>query len=728
MDPNSKFKVTLGVVSIHGTVEKVAYHNDENGYCLLKVKAESELMPFTLIGNVPRVAGGEKFLATGSWEHHREHGRQFKTITLQLLTPDSLEGITKYLGSGLIDGIGIKYAKRMVKKFGAKIFDIIEFESAKLEEVEGIGTKRRMEIKASWIKQKAVHEIMIFLHERGISTSRATRIYKTYGEKSLEVLQKNPFTLARDIHGIGFLTADDIAKKMGLAADAPERVRAGILYALDQASQQGHCYLPNQQLMEETQRLLSVDRLVIDHHLTDLLREEKLVRVTRYLQEAIYLQNLYTAETTILTVLDGLQQQHRENDVDPEANKWREKIEEDLGVQLGESQWAAIVTSLAQPVLIITGGPGVGKTTIVRGLLKIYEEQELKVILAAPTGRAARRMSQATEHEALTLHRLLEYKGEAQWGRNQQKKMVGDVFILDEASMIDTRLMASFLMALPQNAKLILVGDADQLPSVGPGRVLQDLISAQRLPCVVLKDIYRQAAKSQIIQAAHAIQGGRIPDLTPQAQSDFFFLKETETTQLVDLMVGLISTRLPKKYGFDPIRDIQLLVPMNRGEVGVRHLNGLIQAAVNPPHPQKLEIERYNQTFRVGDKVIQVVNQYEKEVFNGDMGFIESIDLDTHALLVKFEGEREVVYEPQELDELQLAYALTIHKAQGSEFPCVIMPLSNQHFVMLERSLVYTGLTRAKKLAVFVGEPKALVLAVKKAEGQKRYTGLGEYQ
>ncbi len=711
--------------TVRGLVERVTFHTEETGYCVLKVKPERGGELITIIGHAPRVVAGENIEATGEWVANTDYGRQLKARAITLSRPESMDGLTRYLGSGLIEGIGPKYAKRIVDKFGKDVFDIIENTSARLEEIEGVGAKRRREIRASWMKQKTLHNIMIFLHDRGISTARALRIYKTYGDESLEVLGSNPYRLATDIHGVGFKTADEIAGHMGIANDAPQRIRAGLMYALEKAAESGHCCLPKGLLLEEAEKVLSVNAEMLSAELEAMLHDSVLKPEIVSGDTMIYLPHLLVAEQTIVARLQTLlakRPSYPEMDAD-KAIAW---CAEKTGKELAESQQLAVKEALKQRLLIITGGPGVGKTTIVNTILIILQAKKIKVVLAAPTGRAAQRLSESTGLEAKTLHRLLEFQGDGIWGRNQHKPLDGDLFVVDEASMIDAALMAQLLNALPKEAHLLIVGDADQLPSVGPGSVLNDLISSGKVPCVKLTEIFRQAATSKIITAAHAINQGLVPDLKPSSDADFFFIERSSSEDILQTIVQLTKERLPAKYAFDPKVDIQILCPMNRQALGAQAFNAALQSALNPPSEMKFEVERFNQTFRVGDKVIQTRNNYEKEVFNGDIGHISGIESEPVKVIVSYEGQRRVEYEPGELDELQLAYAITIHKSQGSEFPCIIIPLATAQYVMLQRSLIYTGVTRGKRLVVIVGESKALALAVRQTGERKRWTGLKE--
>ncbi len=709
--------------SLRGLVERVVYHSEETGYCILKVLPEGRSEPLSLIGKAPSVVAGEQFEATGAWESTRDYGMQFKADTLKLSRPGSREGIERYLGSGLIEGIGPSYARRMVEKFGARVFEIIENESVKLEEVEGIGRKRRQEIRESWLKQKNVHNIMLFLHQHGISSSRALRIHKTYGEDALAVLMSNPYRLAQDIHGVGFKTADQIARQMGVAEDAPARLCAGLLHALEAAAQNGHTCLPEPMLVQKTAEMLRCAEPVLQVPLQHLMEQAKIERHEVNGASVLCLPELRAAEQRIASRLHELTSQaphYPALDLEAEL-AW---AAEQTGKPLAESQRLAVLAAFQQRCLVITGGPGVGKTTLLRTVLAILQRHELKLVLAAPTGRAAKRLSESTGLEARTMHRLLEYQGAGSWGRHRGRRLTGDVFVLDECSMVDTPLMAQFLDALPAEAHLLLVGDADQLPSVGPGMVLQDMIASGCVPCVHLTEIFRQAASSRIITSAHAINQGQVPDLRPDRKADFFFLEAFDPEMIRDTLIDLVHRRLPARYSFDPMRDIQVLTPMNRGDLGTHALNHHLQSALNPPSELKFEIERFGTTFRVGDKVLQTHNNYDKDVFNGDLGHIVSIETDPIKISVRFDADRLVEYEPGELDELQLAYAMTVHKSQGSEFPCVILPVSTQHYILLERSLIYTGLTRARRLAILVGDPKALELGIRRQESRKRWTGL----
>ena len=708
--------------TLTGTVERVTFHNEENGYCVLRVVPDGQKDIVTVIGHLPTVNAGEDIAAGGVWVNNAEYGRQFRAEKMSSSEPNGAAGITRYLGSNLIDGIGPVYAKKLVQKFGTGIFDIIDKSSKRLEEVPGIGKKRRMEIKQSWEKQKSIRGIMVFLHEHGISTARAVRIFKTYGEESLEVLQENPYRLAREIHGIGFKTADDIATKLGMAPDAVPRIEAGLQYVLLTATDRGHCALPRPDLIEAALDLLSTDEAKTNTVLDDLLARTAVVPGP---DDLVFLPHLNYAEKVIaerIKLLTDRSPDYPKIDIDS-ALAWCEKKTERT---LAEGQRAAVVQALTHRASIITGGPGVGKTTVLESILLILRAKKIVPVLCAPTGRAAKRLSESTGLEAKTIHRLLDFKGgETGFGKDADSPLDGDLFVVDETSMVDTILMRHFLSALPPKAHLLLVGDVDQLPSVGPGCVLGDLIDSGKMPVARLTQIFRQAAESRIVTAAHSINQGHIPDLDSRPDgSDFFFIERDEPESIADTIVRVMRDRLPEKFDFNPIRDIQLLTPMHRGNLGTRAMNQMLQEALNPPSESKFEVERFGVIYRVGDKIIQTRNNYDKDAYNGDIGRIIDIGTDPGRIEVRFEDGRLAEYEPGELDELSLAYAITIHKSQGSEFPAVIIPIATQQFVLLQRNLLYTGITRGKKLVVLIGQKKAVGMAVRNNDTGGRFRGL----
>lgn len=712
--------------ALSGQVERVTFHNEETGFCVLKVKVQGRKEPVAVLGTLPSVAAGEWVTAQGTWERDRDHGIQLKAHKLKTQPPTSLEGIEKYLGSGMIKGIGPVYATKLVKKFGDKVFDIIENQSRRLEEVDGIGPERRQRIKDAWAEQKVVRDIMLFLHAHGLGTNRAVRIYKSYGAEAIELIRADPYRLARDIHGIGFHSADAVAEKLGLEADSLLRARAAIEHLLDQATAEGHCALPHRDLLQGATRLLEINENVVAAAFERHLKDERILAEKVAGDELIFLPLLKDAEERIARQLKRLAEAVTpEPPIDAEkAIPW---VEEKTGRKLSPSQHDALRTALRSRAVVITGGPGVGKTTLVQSLLKILTAKKLKCILAAPTGRAAQRLAEATGLEASTLHRLLEFQpGRGGFQRNASNPLEGDVVVVDEVSMVDVPLMSRLLDALPRKARLILVGDADQLPSVGPGLVLGDIIRSGTLPVVHLREIFRQAGDSRIISGAHAINRGEIPDIMEAPKdSDFIFIEREDPEECAATLVSMVRDRLPKHLGIDPIDGIQILTPMHRGSLGIRELNTRLQSSLNPRNEYRDEYQAYGNLFRIGDKVIQTSNNYDKEVFNGDIGRIRSIDKEERQAVARF-GKRDVVYEFGELDELELAYAVTIHKSQGSEFPVVVIPLAMQQYLLLQRNLLYTGVTRGKRMVVLIGQKKALGMAVRNESTRHRHGGLLE--
>ncbi len=710
--------------ALSGQVERVTFHNEETGFCILKVKVQGRKEPVAVLGTLPSVSPGEWVTAQGTWERDRDHGIQLKAEKLKTQPPTSLEGIEKYLGSGMIKGIGPVYATKLVKKFGEQVFDIIENQSKRLQEVEGIGRERRQRIKEAWAEQKVVRDIMIFLHAHGLGTNRAVRIYKSYGAEAIEMIRADPYRLARDIHGIGFHSADSVAEKLGLEADSLLRARAAIEHLLDQATAEGHCALPRRELLEGAARLLEVDESVVASAFERHLKDERILSENIAGEELIFLPNLRDAEERISRQLRRLAEASTpEPPIDAEkAIPW---VEEKTGRKLSPSQHDALKTALRSRAVVITGGPGVGKTTLVQSLLRILTAKKLKCLLAAPTGRAAQRLAEATGLEASTLHRLLEFQpARGGFQRSASNPLEGDVLVVDEVSMVDVPLMSRLLEALPRKARLILVGDADQLPSVGPGLVLGDIIRSGMIPVVHLREIFRQAGDSRIISGAHSINRGEIPDIIEAPKdSDFIFVDREDTEECAATLVTLVRDRLPKHLGVDPVEGIQILSPMHRGSLGIKELNLRLQSSLNPRSEYRDEYQAYGNLFRVGDKVIQTSNNYDKEVFNGDIGRIRSLDKEERQAVVRF-GKRDVVYEFGELDELELAYAITIHKSQGSEFPVVVIPLAMQQYLLLQRNLLYTGVTRGKRMVVLIGQKKALGMAVRNESTRHRHGGL----
>ncbi|GBQ44946.1 SF1B family DNA helicase RecD2 [Komagataeibacter europaeus] len=710
--------------ALAGLVERVTFHNAENGFCVLRVKVRGQRDLVTVVGHAAMISAGEFVQMSGRWFNDHTHGLQFKAEFLKASPPTTVEGIERYLGSGMIRGIGPVYAKKLVKAFGEAVFDLIEQEPGRLREVTGIGPKRAERIVAGWADQKVIREIMLFLHSNGVGTSRAVRIFKTYGQDAVQLISENPYRLAKDIRGIGFKTADQIARKMGIAPDAMIRVRAGISYALGEAMDEGHCGLPVGELLTSTAELLEVATPLIEMALALELEAGDVVADSVGDTGCIFLAGLYRAEQSIAERLRACAI-GRPLWPDIDAEKAMTWVEGKTGLALAPSQQEAVRLALHSKVLVITGGPGVGKTTLVNAILKIVTAKGTDVQLCAPTGRAAKRLSESTGLEGKTIHRLLETDpANGSFKRDDTNPLTCDLLVVDEASMMDVLLMRSLLRALPDNAALLIVGDVDQLPSVGPGQVLADIIDSGAVPVVRLTEVFRQAAQSRIITNAHRINEGRMPELSAEKGSDFYFVEAAEPEVGLRKLLAVVRDRIPARFGLDPVRDVQVLCPMNRGGLGARSLNIELQQALNPP--DEVKVERFGWTYGPGDKVMQIANDYDRDVFNGDLGVIGRINVEEGELTVSFDG-RDVVYGFGELDELVLAYATTIHKSQGSEYPAVVIPLVTQHYAMLARNLLYTGVTRGRKLVVLVGQKKALAIAVRNQGGRRRWSKLREW-
>ena len=714
------------VEALAGTIERVTFHNGENGFCVLKVQARGKRDLVTVVGHAPAIGAGEWITATGAWISDRVHGLQFKANVLKATPPTGAEGIEKYLASGQMRGIGPAMAKRIVAAFGEGTFEVIEATPERLTEVAGIGPWRASRIVAGWAEQKAVREIMIFLHAHGVGTARAVRIFKTYGHEAIRVMTEDPYRLARDVRGIGFRTADAIAAKLGVEKTSPQRLRAGVSFALQTATDEGHCGLPVAMLITLAEKLLEVDAALIRTAVAEELRRgEEVLTETVGGEPCVFLKGLHGAEKVIA---ERLIQRAAGNPPWPEIalDKALPWVEQKTGKTLSASQREAVRLVLASKVTVITGGPGVGKTSTLDSILRILIAKGVQVALAAPTGRAAKRMTEQTGLEAKTIHRLLEIDPKhGGFSRTEDNPLTCDLLVVDETSMVDVPLMNALTKAIPPHAGLMLVGDVDQLPSVGPGQVLADIIASERLPVARLTEVFRQAAESRIVVNAHRINHGQMPE-PPQAgdESDFYMVEIAEPEEGVSKLIEIVTNRIPRRFGLDPMRDVQVLCPMQRGVLGARNLNHELQRVLNPNPPAT--VERFGWRFSPGDRVMETQNDYDREVFNGDLGMVARIDEDEGAVVVDFEG-REVIYPFGELDTLVPAFATTIHKSQGSEYPAVVIPVVTQHYTMLARNLLYTGVTRGKRLVVLVGQKRAVAIAVRGGSMKRRWTKLREW-
>lgn len=721
---------------LQGIVERVTFHSEESGYTVARLKAPGERDLITIIGRFPEIHAGQTLRLLGFWRDHPKYGQQFSVVSAQETKPATLTGIEKYLGSGLIKGIGPKTAKAIVAHFGKETLDIIEQSCSRLIEVPGIAQKRVALIAKAWEAQKAIKEVMLFLRGHDVSTTYAVKIYKAYGDQAIEVVSKNPYQLAEDIFGIGFVTADIIARKLGIAPDADFRYQAGIKYVLSQAAEDGHCFLPQQELIERTVKQLAlpdapVDPARIDSLIGQMAETKQLIVQSGYgdlsEQQTCYAPAFYYTEQALATRLATLVSHPVEVDL-PRVLRWIDGYTQKKGLTLSDEQRHAVELAASSRMLILTGGPGVGKTFTTKTIVALWKAMGKSILLAAPTGRAAQRLAEMTGREAKTIHRLLAFDPKTmQFRHNEEYPLEADALVVDETSMLDLFLAHSLVKAIPSSAQVLLVGDIDQLPSVGPGMVLRDLIASETLPIVRLTEVFRQAAQSHIVTNAHRINAGQFPHLTPTtkfAASDCLWLEAPEPPLGAEGIRHLVSEYLPK-HGIDPVQQVQVLCPATRGEVGTRQLNTLLQQVLNPPASSKVELARGSSLLRVGDRVIQQVNDYQREVFNGDLGTITTIDLEEQEVTVQF-AERAVSYDYADLSELALAWAITIHKSQGSEYPVAILPLFMQHYVLLSRNLLYTGLTRAKQLAIVVGPTKAIGLAVNRVMDRQRYTALAD--
>jgi exodeoxyribonuclease V alpha subunit len=716
-------------VSLSGQIERVTYTNPENGYTVARMKVHGGRQVVTVVGNLVDPIPGEVMELQGRWKVHPKFGEQFEVQTYRTTAPSTVTGIKKYLGSGLIKGIGPVMAERIVSRFGKQTLDIIEHDPGRLTEIDGIGKKRVAMIRSAWAEQKEIRDVMLFLQSHNVSAGYATKIFKHYGSDAIEVVSRNPYQLATDIFGIGFLTADRIARELGFKKDTDLRIRAGILYVLNQMAEDGHVYYPYDELLEKCAEILEVDAYPVADAIKHMAAGQKICVETlagpdhdqRAADTAVYLSKYYTCETGIAAMIKRLLNTPKAiRAIDTEkAVTW---VQDQLAFILAEKQAEAVADASRSKVMVITGGPGTGKTTIIRAVLTIFARLKVNIKLAAPTGRAAKQMGAATGAEASTIHRMLSFNAAGGgFQKNADNPLDCDLLIVDEASMIDTVLMYHLLKAVPPESTLILVGDVSQLPAVGAGNVLDDIITSGKVPVVRLNEIFRQARQSRIIVNAHRINNGFMPKIEePEGPADFYFIEQADPEGVLSLILSLAARRIPESFGFDPINDIQVLSPMHKGAVGAANLNRELQQRLNPG---KEGVAVGNVSFCIGDKVMQIRNNYDKSVFNGDIGRIQAINPEDRELIIDFEGRR-VPYDYTELDEVVLAYAVSVHKSQGSEYPAVIVPIVTQHYILLQRNLIYTAVTRGRQLVVLVGTKKALAIGIKNNKTQHRYTRL----
>ncbi|MEX0962227.1 MAG: ATP-dependent RecD-like DNA helicase [Simkaniaceae bacterium] len=707
---------------ISGIVERVVFSNQENGFTIARLKEPRKEDLTTIVGSMPELKAGEALTLQGIWKHHPQYGRQFDVKLCDFKAPTDQVGIQKYLESGLIKGIGPVFAARIVKLFGTETLNIIDKSPGRLNEVEGMGEKRIDLIKQCWQDQKAIRELIIFLRQHDVSPLFAQKIFRRYGEESLEIVKKDPYRLAKEINGVGFKTADKMAQLIGVLKDSPKRIEAFIEYLLWELTGDGHVCYPKTGIIKKGIELLQIEEQAILPSLDELEGQGRIVRYPINEEDLIWIKPLYLSEVGIGKELKRLLTVNSEiRTIDEEkALVW---VQEKLNIQLASEQIKAVSVSLTQKIHILTGGPGTGKSTITNAIIKILEKITGKIVLAAPTGRAAKRMSEITGYKAQTIHSLLEFDFQAGgFKRNHDNPLSGALFLFDEASMIDTRLMHYLLRAIPDKARIIFIGDIDQLPSVGPGNVLKDLIATEKIPVTCLKKIFRQAQGSKIVTNAHRINQGVFPDVSRGKKDDFIFIPVDEPDDILQKIASLVSQDIPNHFELDPINDIQVLSPMKKGGIGIENLNHHLQELLNP---NRASVQRMGITFREGDKVMQMRNNYNKLVFNGDVGRIIEIIQEDQFCTIDFDGQS-IEYDFSELDELSLAYACSIHKYQGSECPCVVIPIHTCHYKMLNRNLLYTGITRGKKLVVLVGSKRALMISVQNDEVKKRFTGLKE--
>jgi exodeoxyribonuclease V alpha subunit len=712
--------------TLAGVIERVTFHNLDTGFAVLRVQADGRRGLVTVVGHLASAVAGEYVEAAGTWTQNRDHGLEFKADSLRSTPPHTVEGIARYLGSGLVKGVGPHFARKIVEVFKDRTLQVIDENPAHLSEVKGLGPKRIQRIRQSWVEQKAVRSIMVFLQSYGVGTARAVRIYKTYGDQAIDLVKSNPYRLASDVWGFGFRTADELAIRLGLDRASPLRARAALRYVLQELASKGHVGYPESGVVEEAVNQTQIAPEIVRAAVEAERAEGEIVRDLPPADETVegepepwlFLKPLFLAELGVARSIHRLRQGgHPLAQLDIEAAlQW---VEGKMGLSLAPAQRDAIGRATQEKLLVITGGPGTGKTTLVRGILEVFAARRQRVALCAPTGRAAKRLSESTGRDALTIHRLLEFEPAlGGFKRDRDNPLELDLLVVDETSMVDVSLMNQLLRAVPPWACVVLVGDVDQLPSVGPGSVLADLIGSGVVPVVRLTEIFRQAGQSWIVRAAHAVNHGEEPESAPPGSGDFYFIEANSPEAVLERIVQMVRDRIPAKFGLDPLRDVQVLSPMKRTTLGVQNLNLVLQEVLNPKLSNK-EVARFGWTFRVGDKVLQTRNNYQKDVYNGDIGRVADIDLVNQELTADYDG-RVVVYEFNELDEVALAFSTSIHKAQGSEYPAVIIPVHTQHYVMLQRNLLYTGITRGKRLVVLVGSRRALARAVQQQDTARR--------
>lgn len=711
-------------VDITGRLERIVFHNEENGYTVLRLLPEKGKDLLTAVGHMVNPQAGVQVHITGRWVENANYGMQIEIHSCEETLPATAEGIKLYLASGLIKGVKLKTAEKIVNRFGVETIRMLDEDPDCLLEISGLGEKLVESIKTSWAEHRGIRDLLLFLQPHGISPAYAVRIYKHYGAQALAIIQENPYRMAMDIRGIGFITADAAARKLGFMEEHPLRAQAAVLYVLQKLTEEGHVYIPEDLLCAQVAEKLNVPADLVPEALTQLQQEERIVRETLHDEVGIYLRRYHHCESKTAYYVRRLLSSPKSVRF-ADAPALVQGVIAALPIQLADEQKTAVLTAAQSKMMVLTGGPGTGKTTIINAIIKVFAEVGAKILLAAPTGRAAKRMAETSGREAKTIHRLLEYRPQEDgFARNEDNPLACALLVVDEASMMDTLLFYYLLKAVPLGATVVLVGDVHQLPSVGAGNVLGDIISAKVLPVVELTEIFRQSQESEIICNAHLINRGEVPHLESSKDrlSDFYFIRRSNADDVAAMIVDLVKNHIPRRFKLDPVDDIQVLTPMHKGTVGAANLNTLLQEALNP---QSQHIKRMDRTFRLHDKVMQIRNNYEKDVYNGDVGRIVLLDVPERTLTVRFD-ERNVPYDFDELDELVPAYAISIHKSQGSEYPAVVIPLMTQHYVMLQRNLVYTGVTRGKRLVILVGESRALAMAVKNNRMRKRYTRLAQ--